>query len=32
LSVASNQQDNVCFSLRLPAAHATAAPALAAKK
>jgi signal transduction histidine kinase len=32
LSVTSNQQDNVCFSLRLPAAHATAAPALAAKK
>jgi len=32
LSVTSNQQDNVCFSLRLPAAHATAAPTLAAKE
>jgi two-component system, NtrC family, sensor histidine kinase HydH len=32
LSVTSNRQDNVCFCLRLPAAHATTAPALAAKE
>jgi signal transduction histidine kinase len=32
LSVASNQQDNICFCLRLPAANVTAAPALAARK
>lgn len=32
LSVASNQPDNICFCLRLPAAHTTAAPALAAKE
>jgi signal transduction histidine kinase len=32
LSVTSNRQDNVCFCLRLPAAHATAAPALTAKE
>ena len=32
LSVASNQQDNICFCLRLPAANVTAAPALAAKE
>ena len=32
LSVASNQPDNICFCLRLPAAKATAAPALAARK
>jgi signal transduction histidine kinase len=32
LSVASNQQDNICFCLQLPAANVTAAPALAARK
>lgn len=32
LSVASNQQDNICFCLRLPAANVNAAPALAAKE